>query len=83
MSKLNPTAQVMWIYTIYYILLKAWQRGEHDIENEMRFESNTAFVFHDSRGFEAGRTSELDTVKGFVQKRSTNKDIKDHLHVIW
>ena len=73
----------MWIYTIYYILLKAWQRGEHDIENEMRFESNKAFVFHDSRGFEAGRTSELGTVKDFVQKRSTNKDIKDHLHVIW
>ena len=83
MSELNPTAQVMWIYTIYYILLKVWQRGEHDIENEMRFESNTAFVFHDSRGFEAGRTSELDKVKDFVEKCSTNKDIRDHLHVIW
>ena len=73
----------MWIYTIYYILLKVWQRGEHDIENEMRFEGNRAFVFHDSRGFEAGRTSELDKVKDFVQKRSTNKDLRDHLHVIW
>ena len=83
MSELNPTAQVMWIYTIYYILLKVWQRGEHDIENEMIFESNRAFVFHDSRGFEAGRTSELDKVKDFVQKRSTNKDIRDHVHVIW
>ena len=83
MSKLNPTEQVMWIYTIYYILLKVWQRGEHDIENEMRFESNRAFVFHDSRGFEAGRTSELDKVKDFVQKRSTNKDMGDLLHVIW
>ena len=73
----------MWVYTVYCILLKVWQRGEHDIENEMRFESNTAFVFHDSRGFEAGRTSELDTVKDFVQKRSTNREIRDHLHVIW
>ena len=73
----------MWIYTLYYILLKMWQRGEHDIENEMRFESNMAFVFHDSRGFEAGRTSELEKVKDFVQKRSTNKDISNHLHVIW
>ena len=83
MSELNPTAQVMWIHTLYYILLKVGQRGEHDIENEMRFKGNTAFVFHDSRGFEAGRTSELDKVKDFVQKRSTNKDIGDHLHVIW
>ncbi|EDR10089.1 small GTP-binding protein domain [Laccaria bicolor S238N-H82] len=67
LSELNPTAQ----------------RGEHDIENEMIFESNTAFVFHDSRGFEAGRTSELDKVKEFLQKRSTNNWLEDHLHVIW
>ena len=73
----------MRIYTIYYIFLKVWQRGEHDIESEMIFESNRAFVFHDSRGFEAGRTSELDKVKDFVQKCSTNRDIWNHLHVIW
>ena len=82
-SKLDPTAQVMWIYTLYYVLLKVLQRGEHDIENEMIFESNMAFVFHDSCGFEAGRTSELDNVKDFLQKHSANKDLKDHLHVIW
>ena len=73
----------MWIYTPYHILLKVWQRGEHEIENEMIFESNMAFVFHDSRGFEAGRTSELDKVKDFVQKCSTKTSLKDHLHVIW
>ncbi|KIJ98462.1 hypothetical protein K443DRAFT_103848 [Laccaria amethystina LaAM-08-1] len=67
LSELNPTAQ----------------RGEHDIENEMIFESNKAFVFHDSRGFEAGRTSELDKVKGFLQKLSSNSNLRDHLHVIW
>ena len=83
MSELNPTSQVMRIYIFYYILPKVLQRGEHDIENEMRFKSNPAFVFHDSRGFEAGRTSELDKVKDFVQKHSTNRDIGNHLHVIW
>ncbi|EDR14541.1 small GTP-binding protein domain [Laccaria bicolor S238N-H82] len=67
LSELNPTAQ----------------RGVHDIENEMIFKSNTAFVFHDSRGFEAGRTSELQKVKDFMQKHSTNKHLRDHLHVIW
>ena len=49
----------------------------------MMFKSNMAFVFHDSRGFEAGRTSELDKVKDFLQKRSTSKNLSDHLHVIW
>ena len=73
----------MWIYSAYHLLLKVCQRGEHDIENEMIFESNTEFVFHDSCGFEAGRTFELDKVKEFVQKCSTNKNITDHLHVIW
>ncbi|KIJ90479.1 hypothetical protein K443DRAFT_544223, partial [Laccaria amethystina LaAM-08-1] len=67
LSELNPTAQ----------------RGEHDIENEMIFESNMAFVFHDSCGFEAGRTSELDKVKDFLQKLSTKTSIRNHLHVIW
>ena len=83
MSELNPTVQVVWIYTLYHVLLKVWQRGEHDIQNEMIFESNTAFVFHDSRGFEAGRTLELNKVQNFVQKCSTNEDLRDHLHVIW
>ena len=64
-------------------LLKVWQRGEHDIDDEMIFKSNEAFVFHDSRGFEAGRTSELGKVKDFVQKCSTKKNLRDHLHVIW
>ena len=73
----------MWIYSHYYILLKVEQRGEHDIENEMIFKSNRAFVFHDSCGFEAGTTSELKKVMDFMQKRSTNKNLRDHLHMIW
>ena len=83
MSEVNPTAQVMWIYSCHSFLLKVWQRGEHDIENEMIFESNTGYIFHDSRGFEAGRTSELDKVKDFLQKRSAQRTIRDQVHVIW
>ena len=71
------------MYSPYYFFLKEWQRGEHDIENEMIFKGNTAFVFHDSRGFEAGRTLELDKVRDFVQKCSTKKHLGDLLHVIW
>ncbi|KAG1801264.1 GTP-binding protein [Suillus variegatus] len=45
------------------LLLTCSQRGLHDIENEMVFESNQGFIFHDSRGFEAGGTSEFEKVK--------------------
>ncbi|EDR14567.1 uncharacterized protein LACBIDRAFT_321710 [Laccaria bicolor S238N-H82] len=59
------------------------KRGEHNIENEMIFDSNPGYVFHDSRGFEAGRTLELDAVKSFIQHRSTAGDIREQLHAIW
>ncbi|KAG1760966.1 GTP-binding protein [Suillus occidentalis] len=59
------------------------QRGLHDIENEMVFQSNPGFVFHDSRGFEAGGESEFDKVKAFIAGRSKEAKLKDQLHVIW
>ncbi|KAG1738212.1 hypothetical protein EDB19DRAFT_905663 [Suillus lakei] len=45
------------------VLTASTERGEHDIENEMVFRNNPGFVFHDSRGFEAGGESEFDEVK--------------------
>ncbi|EDR10098.1 uncharacterized protein LACBIDRAFT_325699 [Laccaria bicolor S238N-H82] len=67
LSELNPTAK----------------RGEHNIENEMIFDSNPGYVFHDSCGFEAGRTLELDDVKSFIQHRSTATHMEKQLHAIW
>ncbi|KAG2348294.1 hypothetical protein BDR05DRAFT_995708 [Suillus weaverae] len=65
-------------------LLKASrERGLHDIENEMVFQSNPGFVFHDSRGFEAGGESEFDKVKAFIASRSKEPRLKDRLHAIW
>jgi len=58
-------------------------RGQHDIENEMVFRSNTGFVFHDSRGFEAGGVDELDAVKAFIAERSQKRKLLDQLHAIW
>ncbi|KAG2751841.1 GTP-binding protein [Suillus brevipes Sb2] len=58
-------------------------RGEHDIENEMVFRSNPGFVFHDSRGFEAGGESEFEKVKAFIAGRSKEVKLKDQLHAIW
>jgi len=58
------------------------QRGEHNIEYQLTF-SGSNFIFHDSRGIEAGSEDELKIVEEFIQKREQLVDLKDQLHVIW
>ncbi|KAG1812008.1 hypothetical protein EV424DRAFT_1419387 [Suillus variegatus] len=65
------------------VLMASRERGLHDIENEMVFKSNPGFVFHDSRGFEAGGASEFEKVKAFIMSRSKEKKITNQLHAIW
>jgi len=59
-----------------------YQRGEHDIECQLTYPGSN-FIFHDSRGIEAGSKDELETVKNFIQTRGQNAELKDQLHVIW
>jgi hypothetical protein len=59
------------------------QRGEHNIELELSFSSHNGYVFHDSRGFEAGDDRELGIVQDFVRRRSQERSLNDRLHVIW
>ena len=59
-----------------------YQRGEHNIEYQLTF-AGSNFIFHDSRGIEAGSEGELKIVKEFIQKREQLVDLKDQLHVIW
>jgi len=59
------------------------QRGEHDIENQMIFEGNPGFIFHDSRGFEAGGARELKLVQQFIEQRSKARNVNKQLHAIW
>ncbi|KIM70935.1 hypothetical protein SCLCIDRAFT_1207134 [Scleroderma citrinum Foug A] len=42
------------------------ERGEHSIEDELIFWSNTGFIFHDSRGFEAGSKEEVQLMNNFL-----------------
>ncbi|KDQ10810.1 hypothetical protein BOTBODRAFT_35924 [Botryobasidium botryosum FD-172 SS1] len=58
-------------------------RGIHNIEHELRFRSNPGFVFHDSRGFEAGSTEELETVRAFINSRAAERSVDRQLHAIW
>ncbi|KAG2752607.1 hypothetical protein P692DRAFT_201294744 [Suillus brevipes Sb2] len=65
------------------VLMASRERGVHDIENEMVFRNNPGFIFHDSRGFEAGGQSEFDKVKAFIASRSKESRVKYRIHVIW
>jgi len=58
-------------------------RGMHDIKNEMVFRSNPGFVFHDSRGFEAGSIKEFEQMKDFVTERAKTTHLKKRIHAIW
>ncbi|KAF9460947.1 GTP-binding protein [Collybia nuda] len=58
-------------------------RGYHDIGNEMIFRDNPTFIFHDSRGFEAGGVDEFRMVKSFVAEQGKKKELKNQVHVIW
>ncbi|KAG5635971.1 hypothetical protein H0H81_009517 [Sphagnurus paluster] len=58
-------------------------RGIHSINNEMIFQSNPGFVFHDSRGFEAGADNKLNLVKGFLDSRLKEQKLDQQLHAIW
>lgn len=49
----------------------------------MIFRSNQGFVFHDSRGFEAGGASELDDVKKFNKEQAKEWKLPDQIHAIW
>ena len=58
------------------------QRGKHDIEYQLTYPGSN-FIFHDSRGIEAGSEDELEIVKRFILAREQNAKLRNQLHVIW
>ncbi|KAF8258915.1 hypothetical protein EI94DRAFT_1691022 [Lactarius quietus] len=63
--------------------LYSCHRGEHNIEDEIVFSNHDAYIFHDSRGFEAGSKKELRIVQRFIRKTSRKRRLQDRLHAIW
>ncbi|KAF8549878.1 hypothetical protein OG21DRAFT_1420576, partial [Imleria badia] len=59
------------------------QRGLHNIENELIFQSNQKLVFHDSQGFEAGCEDEFLQMKTFIADRAKTTTLKKRIHAIW
>ncbi|KAG9007691.1 hypothetical protein FRB94_014113 [Tulasnella sp. JGI-2019a] len=56
-------------------------RGLHDVNLEITYPSSPGFVFHDSRGIEAGTANELNEIRQFLDRRA--KKEQDAVHVIW
>jgi hypothetical protein len=59
------------------------QRGVHNIADELVFDSNPGFVFHDSQGIEAGTVKEMETIQAFISERANATTLKEKLHAIW
>ncbi|KAL4075269.1 hypothetical protein V8B97DRAFT_1867324, partial [Scleroderma yunnanense] len=59
------------------------ERGEHNIDDELIFRSNRGFIFHDSRGFEAGSEEEVKLMKKFLTDRATATKLEKRIHAIW
>jgi hypothetical protein len=55
----------------------------HNIDDELVFTNHDGYLFHDSRGFEAGGEEELTIVQDFVRRKSREKLLKNKLHAIW
>ncbi|KAH9165320.1 hypothetical protein EDB89DRAFT_314754 [Lactarius sanguifluus] len=58
-------------------------RGEHRIDDELVFSNHRGYVFHDSRGIEAGSAGELDILCKFIQSKCGERRLRDRLHAIW
>ncbi|KAI6015979.1 hypothetical protein EDC04DRAFT_2577883, partial [Pisolithus marmoratus] len=66
-----------------YIETEYFQHSYHDIQNELVFQRNPGFVFHDSCGFEAGSTQQFDQMKQFVADHAVTTRVNKHIHAIW
>ncbi|KIN97607.1 hypothetical protein M404DRAFT_79919, partial [Pisolithus tinctorius Marx 270] len=63
--------------------VKPFQHGYHDIEDELVFQSNPCFVFHDSCGFEAANAVQFDKMKKFVMDHAKALKLDERIHAIW
>ncbi|KAH9027831.1 hypothetical protein EDB85DRAFT_94578 [Lactarius pseudohatsudake] len=57
-------------------------RGEHRIDDELVFSNHQGYVFHDSRGIEAGSAGELDILREFIQRTACQWTTSDHSSIL-
>ena len=69
-------------YGSHTLICNQFQWGIHDIEDQITYPGSN-FIFHDSRGFEAGASEEIEIVWKFIEKQSAATELRDQLHAIW
>jgi len=47
------------------------------------FSNRTGYLFHDSRGIESGGTKELEILREFIQRKTSERKLQKRLHAIW
>jgi len=72
-----------WGYRELIQLDPTTERGMHNINDEIIFTNHDGYIFHDSRGFEAGAEDELKIVQEFVRRKSQERQLQNRLHAIW
>ena len=85
-TRLNLTRPWMFVIMVLFSVASnhgAWQRGEHRIDDELVFSNHTGYVFHDSRGIEAGSTEELRILQEFIRRKCGERRLRSKLHAIW
>ncbi|KAG6329887.1 hypothetical protein ID866_9202 [Astraeus odoratus] len=65
------------------ISLSYFDHGRHNIKDELVFQSNPGFVFHDSCGFEGGSVEEFEKMRQFVVEHAMTKMLEECIHGIW
>ncbi|KAF5353015.1 hypothetical protein D9757_012727 [Collybiopsis confluens] len=65
------------------ILAPALERGHSHINYEITYPSDRDYIFHDSRGMEAGSDEEIRVLKKFIKDKQDMKYLGQRLHVIW
>ncbi|KAF8505972.1 hypothetical protein F5888DRAFT_1604438 [Russula emetica] len=67
-----------------HLVVRASLRGMSMIDYEITYPSSPRFVFHDSRGIEAGAESDShEYIQKFINDRAEQRCLGDQLHAIW
>src|SRR5260221_4250928 len=83
----------------YVLPVTKFQRGMSMIDYEITYPNNPGFVFHDSRGIEAGAESDsggteagggydpsklrVEYIPTFINDRAQPRRLGDQLHAVW
>ena len=82
-SNLSRPWMLVRIVLLFACPLTLSQRCEHTIDDELVFSNHTGYIFHDSRGIEAGSTEELEALREFIRRKCEGNKLQDKLHAIW